>query len=199
MAMLFQGQPIAQDQQNDTSAVLGLPPAPICPPTTTPVTLAISAKQGAAPFGLRLYSKPNPQLKGGTGTPAGGTGDSASDLVMKNAATLAKGMSPEGTLVTKTLAEGETTSVTVTLQAGKCYTAIAASTKDGVKDLEMRLLMPPFFTVEVEKDKRSDNVAVIGSPSPQCPITLFPIPYRLDVTAKKGAGNVAVQLFSKTK
>jgi hypothetical protein len=200
VAMLFQGQPIAQDMQNDTSAVLGLPPSPICPPATTPVTLAVSAKQGAAAFGLRLYSKPNPQLKAGGGGGGGtGGGDSAPDLVTKNAATLAKGMSPEGTLTTKTLAEGETTSVTVTLQAGKCYTAIAASQKDGIKDVEMRLLMPPFFTVEVEKDKRTDNVAVIGSPTPQCPITFFPVPYRLDVTAKKGAGPVAVQLFSKNK
>jgi len=157
--------------------------------------LDLSTKQGAGAVGVRLYSKPNPQVR----PPVVGGGDNTDELLKKNAATFAKGMDPEGTPMKQTVKEGETFPMTVTLTAGKCYAIVAVSPKDNVGDIDMKLLMPPFFTMEVERDKRTDNVAVIGSPSPQCPITLFPIPYRVDVTAKKGAGPVAVQLFSKTK
>jgi len=201
MAMLYKdpatGQisPIAQDQQNDMTAVLGVPPTPVCPPKSLDVTLDLSAKTGAGAVGVGLYAKTNPQVH--PVNPV--AGDPTQDLMTKNAATLAKAMQPEGSLMKQTVKEGETFPFTVTLTAGKCYAIIAVSPKDGVTDIDMKMLMPPFFTMEVDKDKRTDNVAVIGSPSPQCPITMFPIPYRVDVTAKKGAGPVAVQLFSKSK
>lgn len=201
MAMLYKdptsGQlaPIAQDSQTDNSAVLGVPPTLVCPPKASDVVLDLSAKQGAGAVGIGLYAKTNPQAHP-AGPPAG---DAVGELLAKQGAALAKGMSPEGAPMQQALKEGETFPFTVTLTAGKCYAVVAVSPKGGVADLDMRLLMPPFFTMEVERDKRTDNVAVLGSPSPECPITLFPVPYRVDVTAKKGAGPVAVQLFSKSK
>lgn len=203
MAMLFmdpttkQVSPVAQDQGNDNTAILGVPPTLICPPKSLDVSLDLSAKTGAGQVGIGLYAKPNPQLKPNNPT---ASGDPTQDLMTKNAATMAKGMQPEGAVVKQTVKEGETFPFTVTLTAGKCYAIIAVSPKEGgVTDIDMKMLMPPFFTMEVDKDKRTDNVAVIGSPSPQCPITMFPVPYRVDVTAKKGGGPVAVQLFSKSK
>lgn len=197
MAMLYKdptsGQltPIAQDQQTDMTAVLGVPPTPICPPKASDVVLDLSAKTGSGQVGIGLYAKTNPQVH-----PVTPTGDPTEDLMKKNAATLAKGMQPEGNVMKQALKEGETFPFTVTLTAGRCYTIVAVSPKDGVADIDLKMLMPPFYTMEVERDKRSDNVAVVG---PQCPITIFPVPYRVDVTAKKGAGPVAVQLFSKAK
>ncbi len=201
MAMLYKdptsGQlaPIAQDQQNDVTAVLGVPPTPICPPKASDVVLDLSAKQGSGAVGIGLYAKANPQVKAVTPV----AGDPTQELLTKYTATMAKGMQPEGAVMKQTVKEGETFPFTVTLTAGKCYAIIAVSPKDGVTDVDMKMLMPPFFTIEVDRDKRTDNVAVIGSPSPQCPITFFPVPYRVDVTARKGSGPVLVQLFSKTK
>jgi hypothetical protein len=202
MVMMFkdpatgQTSPVAQDQGTDATAILGVPPTLICPPKSLDVSLDLSAKTGAGAVGIGLYAKPNPQLKPTNPTVAG---DPTGDLLTKNAGTMAKGMQAEGAVVKQTLKEGETFPFTVTLTAGRCYAIIAVSPKDGVTDIDMKMLMPPFFTMEVDRDKRTDNVAVIGSPSPQCPITMFPVPYRIDVTAKKGAGPVAVQLFSKSK
>jgi len=188
--------PVMQDMQNDNTALLGPSPTPICPPKPLDVVLDVSTKTGAGAVGMRLFAKAN-QVK--PPTTATGPVDTTDELLKKHAATFARGMDPEGSVMKQTVKEGETFPMTVTLAAGKCYTIVAVSPKDGVTDVDMKLLMPPFFTLEVERDKRTDNVAVIGSPSPQCPIALFPIPYRVDITAKKGGGPVAVQLFSKTK
>lgn len=186
--------PMGQDQQTDQSAILGIAPTPICPPKSSDIVLDLTTKQGSGPAGIRLYSKPNPQLH--PPTPAG---DAVEDVMKKQAAILAKGMSPEGAPLKQSLKEGEMVNFTATLTAGKCYTVLAVSPPNGVADFDMRMLMPPFFTLEVEKDKRTDNIGAIGYPSPQCPITIFPVPYRIDIVAKKGTGPVMVQLFSKTK
>lgn len=198
MTMLYKdptsGQltPIAQDGQTDMTAVLGVPPTPICPPKASDVVLDLSAKSGGGNVGIGLYAKTNPQVHPVNPT----AGDPTDELMKKNSAALAKGMQPEGNVMKQTLKEGETFPFTVTLSAGRCYTVVAVSPKDGVSDIDLKMLMPPFYTMEVERDKRTDNVAVVG---PQCPITIFPVPYRMDVTAKKGSGPVAVQLFSKAK
>jgi hypothetical protein len=202
MTMLYKdptsGQlaPIAQDGQNDQSAILGVAPTPICPPKSSDIALDLSAKTGAGQVGVRLYSKPNPQVHPPITTTAG---DPTEELMKKTAATMAKGMSPEGQPLKQTMKEGEMINFTATLTAGKCYAILAVSPPNAVADFEMKMMMPPFFTVEVEHDKRTDNIGAIGYPSPQCPITIFPVPYRVDITAKKGSGPVMVQLFSKTK
>jgi hypothetical protein len=50
------------------------------------------------------------------------------------------------------------------------------------------------------QDLTHNNTPAIGaSPSPMCPVIAFPMQYKLDVFARKGSGNVAVQLYSKTK
>lgn len=113
----------------------------------------------------------------------------------------APGMTPEGAPFTGQLAEGQKTSMTVTMTGGRCYTIIGVSPPAvGVKDLNLELLTPPLYTLSAGKDNTSSNEAVIGkSPSPTCPILPVPIAYRLDITAAKGAGPVAVQVYSKSK
>lgn len=117
------------------------------------------------------------------------------------AAKYAPGMQPEGAPVTAQLAEGGKTSTTVTMTGGKCYTIIGASPPAvGVKDLSIELLVPPLYTLSGGKADTKSNEAVIGkAPNPTCPLTPLPIPYRLDITAIKGAGPVAVQVYSKSK
>ncbi|WP_394837265.1 hypothetical protein LVJ94_10195 [Pendulispora rubella] len=138
-----------------------------------------------------------------SGAPAPGNVDPAlvNMLMTPLAARYAPGMQPEGAPITAQLTEGQSTSMTVTMQAGKCYTIIGASPIGvGVKDVNLNLLTPPFYTVSAGQDKTTSNEAVIGaSPNPTCPMLPVPVAYKLDIRANKGSGPVAVQVYSKAK
>ena len=113
----------------------------------------------------------------------------------------APGMNLEGQVGHTTLAEGGTFNMLVTLQPGRCYTIIAMSTPLQVTQLEVKLLAPPLFNMEAGRSGAGDkNPAVLGKgKSATCPISPIAIPYRVDTTARKGAGRVGVALFSRAK
>ena len=128
--------------------------------------------------------------------------DAAIDAALQaQAAKDAPGMSLEGQPGRVTLAEGGTFNMVVTLQPGHCYTIVAMSAPLQVSQLEVKLLAPPLFNVEAGRSAPGDkNPAVLGrGKSMTCPLAPIAIPYRIDVTARKGAGRVAVALLSKTK
>jgi hypothetical protein len=122
-------------------------------------------------------------------------------LLAPLAAKYAPGMQPEGAPLSANLAEGASTEMIVTMTGGKCYTIIGASPLGvGVKDLNIKLLTPPFYTLSAGQDSTTSNEAVIGGgKSPTCPLVPMPVAYKLTVTAAKGAGPVGVQVYSKTK
>lgn len=112
----------------------------------------------------------------------------------------APGMQPEGSELKQNLAEGQHAFMMVTLQAGKCYTLVGFSPPGAVKDLDLNLLAPPFYVTLAGQDLTHDNAPSIGaSPNPMCPVIAFPLQYKLDVFARSGGGQVAVQLYSKAK
>ncbi|MFO0668827.1 MAG: hypothetical protein U0235_04240 [Polyangiaceae bacterium] len=51
------------------------------------------------------------------------------------------------------------------------------------------------------QDSTASNTAIeVGkTPNPTCPLTPFPLQYKLDIHAKSGAGAFGVQVFSKNK
>ena len=122
-------------------------------------------------------------------------------LLAPLAAKYAPGMQPEGAALSANLAEGGSTEMIVSMTGGKCYTIIGASPLGvGVKDLNIKLLTPPFYTLSAGQDSTVSNEAVIGGgKAPTCPLVPMPIAYKLTVTAAKGAGPVGVQVYSKTK
>jgi hypothetical protein len=114
------------------------------------------------------------------------------------AAKAAPGMEQDGAPIKADLKEGDHAVALVTLQPGKCYTIVGHSPSGGVKDLDIKLLAPPFFTMSAGEDKTNDNSPVIGrAPSPLCPALPLPLAYKIDAFAKKGAGRVIVQTYSK--
>jgi hypothetical protein len=116
------------------------------------------------------------------------------------AARTAPGMQPEGDELKQNLAEGQHAVIMVTLQAGKCYAIVGFSVPGAVKDLDLNLLAPPLYMTLAGQDLTHNNAPSIGgSPSPMCPVIAFPLQYKLDVFAKSGSGQVAVQLYSKSK
>ena len=128
--------------------------------------------------------------------------DAAIDATIQaQAAKDAPGMNVEGQVAHSTLAEGTTFNMLVTLQPGRCYTIIAMSTPLQISQLEVKLLAPPLFNIEAGRSGAGDkNPAVLGrGKGHTCPISPIAIPYRVDVTARKGAGRVGVAVFSKPK
>ncbi len=114
------------------------------------------------------------------------------------AAKAAPGMKADGSLASGTLKEGEHLGWSVTLAPGKCYAVVGFSPNGEIRDLDLHLLSPPFFSMLAGEDTTDDNTPVVGSsPNPMCPVAAVTLPYRVDIAAEKGAGRAAVQLFSK--
>ena len=130
--------------------------------------------------------------------PGATAGDPVEAGIRATAAKTAPGMQPDGQLATGDLKQGDHLAMQVTLQPGKCYAVVGYSA--GVKDLDLRLLAPPFYNVLAGEDTTDDNTPVIGkAPNPMCPILPIGLPYKVDIMSEKGAGKVGVMLFSKPK
>jgi hypothetical protein len=109
-------------------------------------------------------------------------------------------MKPEGLVATGVLKEGDHYVWPLSLPPGKCYAIVGWSPTGEVQDLDLHLLAPPFFSSITGEDVTDDNMPVVGGgPNPMCPVTASPMPYKLDITAQKGGGHAAVQVYSKTK
>ncbi len=127
---------------------------------------------------------------------------SASSELAKGLAAIAlkaaPGMKPDGMLASGTLKEGEHLGWSVTLAPGKCYAIVGFSPSGEIKDLDLHVLSPPFFAMLAGEDTTDDNAPVVGSaPNPMCPVVAVQLPYKVDITAQKGTGRAAVELFSK--
>ncbi|MGH7281279.1 MAG: hypothetical protein ACRELY_07140, partial [Polyangiaceae bacterium] len=76
----------------------------------------------------------------------------------------------------------------------------AASPLGQITNLNATLLSPPFYNTSAGADNMTGPTAVIGGGnSPLCPITPFPLQYKLDLAAVAGQGTFGVQLYSKAK
>jgi hypothetical protein len=148
------------------------------------------------------------QLLGGagqTGAPAGQAPGGVTDLAgiaikIAQPQYAPSPMQAEGNMSEDTLQAGQRKDVTLTLSGGKCYTIIGASPLGQIQNLNITLLAPPFYNMNAGTDNMTGNTAVIGNGSqPLCPITPFPLQYKLAVTAVSGQGTFAVQLYSKNK
>jgi hypothetical protein len=129
--------------------------------------------------------------------------DLAVDTAIKSqAGTAAPGMNPEGQPGRATLAEGEHFGMVVTLQPNQCYTVIGFSPPGQVAQLDVKLLAPPLYTVQAGASGANDkNQPVVGKgkAAALCPLLPVAVPYKIDVTAKKGTGRIGVQVYSRAK
>ena len=173
-------------QPAPTASAAAAPTAPLAPTDPNSLQSILTGIQGA--------------LQGILVAPGSLPVDLTEAGLKAQAVRLAPGMQPEGAELKQTLAEGQHAVMMVTLQAGKCYTLLGFSPPGAVRDLDLNLLGPPFYVTLAGQDMTHDNAPSIGAaPNPMCPIVAFPLQYKLDVFAKSGAGQVAVQLYSKAK
>ncbi len=167
-----------------------------------------SASASAPPLGSVYTTDPNQvaaliaaaAAAGSAMMQNGGLGDPAETGLRAAIAKHAPGMAPEGQMAKGTLQEGGHSQFLMTLMPGKCYTIVGFSPSGQIKDLDLNLLAPPFFTLLAGQDGMNDNTAVLGkAPQPMCPFIPFAVAYKVDIFAKKGAGAFAVQALSKNK
>lgn len=128
--------------------------------------------------------------------------DGAIDLAIKAQAVKdAPGMAPEGAAGRETLAEGAHFNMLVTLQPNRCYSFFAFSPPGQVSQIEIKLLAPPFYNVEAGHSGADKSMAVIGKgkAAALCPLLPLPVPYKIDVTARKGAGRIGVYAYARNK
>lgn len=133
-------------------------------------------------------------------TPGGAPGDSGEAGLRQSAARVAPGMAPEGQMMKESVTEGGHKTMSLPMDNAHCYIVVGYSPPGGVKDLDLNLLMPPFFTTLAGQDASHHNSPFIAGQNgqPMCP--LFNLgAYRLDIHAASGAGQVLVQLYSKAK
>lgn len=133
--------------------------------------------------------------------PAGDLAEGAAELGLRAVGAMkAPKMQPEGAVFKHTLKEGERADAVVSMQAGKCYTIVGFSPPGAIRDVDLQLLAPPFYTMSAGQDSSHDATPVIGGgTSPYCPILPVPVAYKLAIVARAGSGAVAAQVYSRTK
>lgn len=175
------------------------------PPASAAAPARASAPPQAAPLGAVLITDASVVQKlfdAASASPpatAKAGGASGADPLAKGIRDLAKqqatGMEAEGPLQTGTLKEKQHLHADMTLKPGKCYALVGFSTS--IKDLDVHLLLPP--GILSAQDTTDDNKPVVGkAPDALCPSGATPITYKVDIFADQGAGDAALQLYSKT-
>jgi hypothetical protein len=198
------GYPPQQAPQGYPQQPAGYPPQPGYPAQPAPAPGPTAAPTALAPTDPNTLQGILNGLQGALGgqmvTPGTLAGDLTDAGLKAQALRVAPGMQPEGDELKQNLTEGQHAVMMVTLQAGKCYTVVGFSPLGGVKNLDLNMLAPPLYMTLAGQDLTHNNTPTIGAaPSPMCPVLMFPLQYKLDVFAQSGSGQVAVQLYSKTK
>jgi hypothetical protein len=206
-----EGKPAESPSTTSASApAASTAPAASASPATSDTAPAASASGAAsasqpAPLGTVLITDSSIVQKlfdAASASPAAtakANGVSGGTPVAKGIRDLAKqqapGMDPDGPLQMGTLKEKGHVHADVTLSAGKCYALVGFSPT--VKDLDVHLLLPP--GILSAQDTTDDNKPVVGkAPDVLCPSAAAAITYKVDLFADQGAGDVGVQLYSKT-
>jgi hypothetical protein len=126
----------------------------------------------------------------------------------RHTAELGSGMKAEGVFRCEYVAEGGTIVVPVTVQQGQCYSALAGSFPN-ITEVDIKVLvntdnLPPIFQAmkdtPLAEDAETGPTAAVGRKS-NCikhnfPLPI-PVPVKVIVTARHGAGPLAVQLYRK--
>ena len=108
-----------------------------------------------------------------------------------------QGSQAEGGSFAGNFQEGQTLEQPLTLNPGKCYTVVGASTLQQL-DLSIVVHQPPFPPAVVSQSNTQGPQAVLGGKG-SCwkNLSPIPIPAKVIVKATRGAGMAAAQVYSK--
>lgn len=129
----------------------------------------------------------------------------ATGALAQVAGTEAPGMQPEGTLGAANFTQGQSLEHVFQMIPGKCYTVVGVGA--GIQQLDIAMTVvsplpgfnPPPFGVNDKKTTPLGSQSVLGSKTKCVKLVLLPapLPVKFTITATKGQGLAAAQLFSK--
>jgi hypothetical protein len=161
----------------------------------------------AATGGFQDILKSIPGL-GGQATTAQSSGGSATPIAFASvltpaiqmlASSEAPGMSAEGQAFAGQFTEGQSLEQPLTIQAGKCYTVVAASAGT-IQQLDVQLVLQQSpMPAMVLAQGTGTSTATLGGKSAGCFRNSLPVggPGKVIVKATRGAGIAGAQIFSK--
>lgn len=157
-------------------------------PTTTapPATTGMPGQTGAA--------------SGSPATPiAVPAAQAVQPLLTQLASGEVQGMQPEGSAFAGQFQEGQVLEQQFTIQAGKCYSVVAASM--GIQELDIQLVLnpAPLPPQVLAQDNSQGGTAVLGGKSSGCFKNALPVggPGKVVVKATRGAGLAIAQIYIK--
>lgn len=118
--------------------------------------------------------------------------------IEQNAKDNAKGMKPDGQLLSAKLSQGGHAEGTVTLQPGKCYSVVGFGSL-GVMRYQINVAAAPPAPPAVMAQSRDDGVQPVVAPNELCLRSPSPVamPVKIDLFLVQGTGMVGAQLYSK--
>ena len=140
-------------------------------------------------------------LSGGAAALGGLTGGEQGPIeqgIKSQAGTQAKGMRPEGQLMSSHLQPDGHASGSVTLQPGSCY-AIVGFGGLGVLDYQLSVVTAPPMPPQVLAQSQTGGVAPVVGANDQCIRSPYPLPLvvKLDMHVIRGQGLVGAQVYKK--
>ncbi|MFO0612144.1 MAG: hypothetical protein U0414_06140 [Polyangiaceae bacterium] len=109
----------------------------------------------------------------------------------------AAGAQPVGGMISGNFQPGQCVEVQVTLQAGKCYTAVGLGAPGEEVDLQLAAPIPSAVPVPpFAQDQGQGNNAVLGA-NPNCFRAMFPTPAKFVLKVSAGQGPAGAQLYER--
>jgi hypothetical protein len=110
----------------------------------------------------------------------------------------AKGMKPEGQLMTARLGPDGHSEGSLTMQPGACYTVIGFG-GFGAFDLQLNLVTAPPAPPQVLAQSATGGVTPVVGPNEQCVKSPFPVPLvvKVDMHLLRGQGMVGAQVYKR--
>jgi hypothetical protein len=153
------------------------------------------------PGGQPGYGQPQPGGGGQAQPLPAGAAAAATAILMPLGGQEAPGARPEGGVFAGNFQEGQTLEQPINVEAGKCYTVVAAGM--GVQHLDIQLVAQPapMFppTVVAQSQGGGGPTAVLGGKATGCFKNPLPIggPAKVILKATRGAGMAAAQVYVK--
>lgn len=115
-----------------------------------------------------------------------------------SAKTQARGMVPDGQLMSGHLQADGHAEATITLQSGRCYTVVGFG-GPGVFDFQINLLSAPPMPPQILAQSPAGGVSPVVGPNEQCFRNPYPMPLtvKVDMHVLRGMGLVGAQVYRK--
>lgn len=140
-------------------------------------------------------------LAGGAAILGGLTGGEQGPLdqgIKTQAETQAKGMRPEGQMMTARLGVDGHAEGALTMQPGACYTIIGFG-GPGAFDYQLNLVTAPPVPPQVLAQSTSGSITPVVGPNDQCIRSPYPLPLvvKIDMHLVRGQGMVGAQVYRR--